>query len=118
MGSLLSPVIVNIYLENFEQEALSSALLKPKMCLRYVDDTFVIWEHERDTLNEFLLHLNSIHQNIQFTTGIEEKEAISFLDVKVMRKSDGSFGLSVYRKPTHTDRYVYPWRFASPPCPT
>jgi hypothetical protein len=42
MGSPLSPVIVNFYMEDYEKAALESAPLKPRCGFRYVDDTFVI----------------------------------------------------------------------------
>jgi hypothetical protein len=41
MGSPLSPVVSNIFMETFEQLALTTAQHKPKMWLRYVADTFV-----------------------------------------------------------------------------
>ena len=40
MGSPLSPVLANIYMEYFEEMALGFTPLKPSMWLRYVDDTF------------------------------------------------------------------------------
>ncbi|KAJ8883962.1 hypothetical protein PR048_015818 [Dryococelus australis] len=41
MGSSLSPFIANIFMESFEQEALSKSSSPPKAWLRYVDDTFL-----------------------------------------------------------------------------
>ena len=48
MGSPLSPVLANIYMEYFEEMALGSTSLKPSMWLRYVDDTFILWPHQED----------------------------------------------------------------------
>ena len=43
MGSPLSPVIANFYMEDFETKAIEKATHKPACWYRYVDDTFVIW---------------------------------------------------------------------------
>jgi len=107
MGSPLSPVIANFYMERFEDVALSSAVMKPTCWLRYVDDTFVIWSHGKDELDRFLTHINSIHKNIQFTMETENNNKLPFLDVLVSRREDGTLGHCVYRKPTHTDRYLH-----------
>ena len=40
MGSPLSPIIANLYLERLEEETISSAPLQPKLWRRYVGDTF------------------------------------------------------------------------------
>jgi hypothetical protein len=61
MGSPLSPVIANFYMEDYEKAALESAPLKPRSWFRYIGDTFVIWQHGPDKLKHFLHHLNSIH---------------------------------------------------------
>ena len=105
MGSPLSPIIANLYMEGFESKALASAPSSPTMWLRYVDDTFVLWPHDANRLEEFHSHLNAQHPQIQFTKE-EKDDQISFLDVLVKRK-DGIFKTSVYRKPTHTDRYTH-----------
>jgi hypothetical protein len=67
MGPSPSPVTANFYMEDYEKAALESAPLKPRCWFRYVDDAFVIWQHGPDKLKDFLHHLNSIHQSIQFT---------------------------------------------------
>ena len=76
---------------------------RPKVWLRYVDDTFVVLESEES--GQFLQHLNSLDPNIKFT---QENLTISlpFLDCLVSLKEDGSLSTSVYRKPTHTDQYL------------
>lgn len=42
MGSPLSPIVANLFMEDFKAKALSSARLLPKLWKRYADDTNVI----------------------------------------------------------------------------
>ncbi|XP_054257427.1 uncharacterized protein LOC128982491 [Macrosteles quadrilineatus] len=105
MGSPLSPIFANIFMEEFEQKALASARLKPKIWWRYVDDTFVVFPHGDDKLNEFLEHLNSVSSSIKLTMEVESQNKLPFLDVCV-EKHLNSLRTSVYRKKTHTGQYL------------
>ena len=78
MGSPLSPVIANIYMEAFEEEALDKASKRPSMWIRYVDSTFVIWPHGRKELQAFHNHLNNLRNSIKFTMEEEENGSIPF----------------------------------------
>lgn len=72
-----------------------------------VDDAFVQWQHGEDELKIFLKHLNSIHINIKFTMESEGNGQLLFLDVLVKKQTNRKFGAEVYRKSTHTDRYLH-----------
>jgi hypothetical protein len=87
MGSPLSPFIGNFYMEDYEKVALESVPLKPSCWFRYVDDTFVIWQHGPYKL-KFLHHLNSIHRSIQFTMEIQSEGHLPFLDLDIYRRPD------------------------------
>ncbi len=55
MGSPLSPIVANIFMEDFEARALSSARLLPRLWKRCVDDTNVIWPHGPEELDRSLI---------------------------------------------------------------
>jgi retron-type reverse transcriptase len=97
MGSPLSPVIANFYMEDFEERAHNSAPHKSLCWFRYVDDTVVNWPHGPEKLKEFLDHLNSIHTSIPFTMETESEAHLPFLDIDIYRRPDGSLGHKVYR---------------------
>ncbi|XP_018564785.1 uncharacterized protein LOC108906108 [Anoplophora glabripennis] len=93
-------------MEAFEKKALESTTLKPKCWYRCVDDTFIIWPHGRNTAADFLVYISGIHPYIQFTMEVEKNAVLPFLDVLIERTQGGTLGHRVYRKPTHTDRYL------------
>jgi hypothetical protein len=105
MGSSLSPIVSNIFMEHFEKLALDSAQHKPWLWLQYVADTFVVWPHGLSQLQKFLSHLNCLRPSIQFTMETESDNAIAFLDVLVIRE-ETTLATKVYRKPTYTGRYL------------
>ena len=105
MGSPCSPVVANIYMEYFENMALGPELPVPvKDWKRYVDDVFsIIPKGNHDNL---LQYLNSIDPHIKFTIEQPNTEGgIPFLDT-FPRPQGENIVVAVYRKPTHTDRYL------------
>ena len=105
MGSPLSPIVANIFMENFEKEALETAPHSQSLWKRFLDDTFVILESQHK--DEFSHHINSLDDNIKFTAETTKADgSIPFLDTLVTPQSDGSLQTKVYRKPTHTNQYL------------
>ena len=105
MGSPLSPVVANIFMEALETRALETLPYKSKMWLRYVDDVFAIWPHGDDRLKTFYQYINGQNRSIQFTMEREAEGKIAFLDVQLERCGASAL-TSVFRKKTHTYRYL------------
>ena len=68
MGSPVSVVVANIVMEHIEDLALSTSLVPTVFWKRYVDD--VLTAVPADQIDGMLAHINSINQNIQFTSVI------------------------------------------------
>ena len=69
-----------------------------------MDDCFAcIKKGERENI---LNELNAFHHSINFTYELEENNSLPFLDVLVMRNDNGSISKKVYRKKTHSGRYL------------
>ena len=103
MGSPVSPIVANLCMEVIEELAISTSPVPPKVWKRYVDDSFVIIK--KDAVSSFHNTLNASDPKISFTIELENNGQIAFLDTLVSRRN-GVAVIDVYRKPTHTDRYL------------
>ena len=89
MGSPISQIVANLYMENFELRALNTSPNAPLMWKRFVDDTFVVMKKAHK--EEFLTHLNSMDNNIQFTTEEPRPDgSLPFLDILITPEKDGN----------------------------
>ncbi|GJQ78892.1 hypothetical protein Trydic_g63 [Trypoxylus dichotomus] len=86
MGSPLSPIIANIFTEDFESRALDTIKYKPKL------------------LKNFLSHLN-IRPKIKFTMEHENRNQLPFLDILVIKRQNDTLGHTIYRKTIHIKGY-------------
>ena len=57
MGSPISPLLANLFMENFKARAISTGPSPSRIWLRYMDDTFII--HKAEHTQQFLTHLYS-----------------------------------------------------------
>ena len=124
MGSPLSPIVCNLYMESFEQNALATPSHRPRWWNRYVDDTHTVLKKIHS--QEFTDHLNSVDDNIKWTTegevvtkstlegsatvgeemSVKVERVLSFLDTWTVVEPDGSISTKVFRKDTHIDQYL------------
>lgn len=103
MGGGLSCLKSDVFMEEYEKGVFQE---RPNVrWVRYRDDTFMNWMGTIEELQEFVNYLNSIDSRIQWTYETEIEGKINFLDVLVQRTERG-IETSVYRKPTHSDRYI------------
>ena len=103
MGSPVSAIVANLCMEVIEEQAIQSAITPPKTWKRFVDDSFAIIN--KNAVTSFHNTLNSIDPHIKFTIEHEKDGQIAFLDTLVSRHNN-SISFNVFRKPTHTDRYL------------
>ena len=103
MGSPVSPVIANIYMGYFEFLAIPSSPALIKWWFRYVDD--VHSATRKGQVNQLQEHLNSIDPHIKFTIELPGTDGLPFLDT-LTKPTPNSIESTVYRKPSHTDRYL------------
>jgi len=103
MSSPVSPIVANLCMEEIKESTINASPVTPKIWKRYVDDSFCIIK--KTGVTAFYDTLNSIDINISFSIEQECNGKISFLDTLVSC-NNGAISVDVYRKPTHTDRYL------------
>ena len=108
MGSPVSPIVANLFMENLEQTAIATADedIKPMWWKRYVDD--VVTKIKCGTVERLNDHLNQVDttRSIVFTHETMVENKIPFLDTLIEIKDNGSLKTTVYRKSTHTNQYL------------
>lgn len=84
MGSSWSPLIANIYKEDFEEKLLNTSPQKPNNWVKYVDNITLVWNHDDEKLEACFHYINSIRTNIKFTIKKEENKRFTFLDQQIL----------------------------------
>jgi hypothetical protein len=105
MGTRVAPSFANIFMAHFEDKWVYTYPVQPRVWLRYIDDIFLIWEHNRQSLDDFLSHLNNCHHSIKFTAEISP-ESVSFLDTSVQIDQNRYLYTDLYCKPTDAHNYL------------
>ena len=72
MGSLVSPIVTNLYVECFERKALVSAINPPWVWYRFVDDTWVIQNRPKNS-HSWITSTALIQQSSSLWKGLNVK---------------------------------------------
>ena len=96
MGIPCAPQLANIWMASFDKKIKGDS----KIYARYIDDILMVIK--KLVLKEKLSEINRLHKNLSFTTEEEKNGAISFLDMKLIHKTDGSIETEWFRKDTDT----------------
>ena len=75
MGSPVSAIVANLYMEFFEKLAIETSPVKPE---EVVDDIFCILKKGKES--QLFDHLNGIRGEVQFTMESEKNRKLPFLD--------------------------------------
>jgi len=104
MRSPISPIFAEFFMQKLEETLIPTLNLSLYAWWRYVDDVFTIAKIK--DIDKIKTTLNSFHPAIKFTHEIMENNRIAFLDTQLTIKDSFTFGFSIYRKKTHSDRYL------------
>ena len=110
MGKKFAPAYANIYMAEWEREALSKCPLQPSFYYRFLDDIIGAWPHDIKHFTEFINILNSHHPSITVKYIIDPQQ-IHFLDTTVyfqpINTTHKSLQTRVYFKPTDTHALLH-----------
>nr|CAI5830742.1 unnamed protein product [Callosobruchus analis] len=104
MGDCMSPICADLVMSKLQSHCLSLTSFHVPFFKRYVDD--IVTAIPNDKVDDILNIFNSFHSKLQFTIEVEQNNAISFLDTKIIRSRDNRLKVDWYQKPTFSGRFI------------
>ncbi|XP_059582023.1 uncharacterized protein LOC109284452 [Alligator mississippiensis] len=105
MGTKMAPQYANLFMSHLEEDFLKNCTIKPLLYLRYIDDIFIIWSENQESLIEFHQKFNSHHPSIRLSLEYSSTN-IPFLDTMISIQK-GKIQTTVYKKPTDQHTYLH-----------
>ncbi|KAI4489735.1 hypothetical protein M0804_003917 [Polistes exclamans] len=102
MGNPASPVLANIVMNYILKKVEGKLPFQVPFLKVYVDD--IVTAIPKDRIEVTIKTFNSVNKKIQFTIEVENNKTLPFLDLKIIRKEDGSILTDWYIKPTSSGR--------------
>jgi hypothetical protein len=109
MGNTLSPILADIYMDDYQQQHLHKVNISNKIW-RYVDDILIVTKMNQKQLNDYVDELNKIRGTIKFTSEFEQNNELHFLDTTLTRlNNNNNMQLKIrwFRKETAADRLLH-----------
>ncbi|XP_069122180.1 uncharacterized protein [Argopecten irradians] len=110
MGKKFAPSYANIFMADFEKEALAKCTKQPLVYVRFLDDILIIWTHSRSDFDDFFETLNNHHPCIKLNATISN-DSIDFLDTTVFKGPNfdktGKLDIKVFFKPTDSHQLLH-----------
>ena len=111
----ISPNFANVYMGRLEERFVYQTEWANHIIIWvcFIDDIFLIWKSDQDSLINFINYLNNVVPSIKFTHEISV-HSVNFLGTTVLKDNQGNISTDVYQKPTDTHPYLH-WTSAHPP---
>ena len=110
MGRKYSPAYADIYLADWEHNALLKCPIRPLVYFRYLDDIFGLWDKSETEFLHFIQTLNSHHPRIKLKHTLHPQQ-VPFLDTIVFfteaKQGNKSLATKVYFKDTDRHSLLY-----------
>jgi hypothetical protein len=83
MGNILSPLLSDLYMDEYVKNKLKKV---NKKLWRYLDDLlFIITKMNEDEIELYVEELNSLKETIKFTYVFEVDQRLNYLDITLTR---------------------------------
>lgn len=109
MGKVIGPSAANIYLIDFDHQAMHNFKIKPYYYSRFLDDIFFIWTGTVSELMEYEVFLNNLIPDINLKFEYSTVSA-NFLDITIFKKNTKdctTLQTKVYFKDTDTHQLLH-----------
>lgn len=108
MGSKVAPTFAVIFMNWFKEHFVynhAQYLSQVKTWFRYIDDVFLLWQGNTDSLDIFHKYLNNCLPSISFSLE-QDRFHLAFLDVQ-LQVHNGALTFDLHRKPTDKNSLLH-----------
>ena len=101
----MAPPYAILFMDKLEKQILECSPYKPLVWWRYIDDVLMVWQHGRESLQQFLGFLKITSIPAALSLPEYSNTNVNFLDVQVFLEGN-YIKTDLYIKPTDTHQYL------------